>query len=482
MKISSLLSGGWGTELMDKIKNSLGTKIFLGIALILLAVSLLMFGILRFFMPRTYENELFAQVTANMQRLTSQMKNAPIDQWESMLAAFCAVNNTGVGVFDENGEQVAGFSVSVYTADKGVIEQKGDNFANALSVAFEQEGKFYSLVANVNVSAVSQMSGIFSKIFPYVLGFILIISILTAFFYSQFLAKPIINISNISKRMAALDMNWRCDASRSDEIGVLAGNLNEMALRLDSALCELQEANDKLKADIDREREQDKRRRDFFSAISHELKTPVTILKGELDGMLLNVGKFKDRDKYLQEAYQTTESIEKLVREIMTLARLDMIHLNMEEISMSHLADECCMIYKCIADNKHIQIDRQYNTDTTVKADKKQMMTVLSNIISNAVLHSPEGSHVNLCTFQKDNHAVLTVENTGIHIDPADISKVWEPFYRTDKSRNRDTGGSGLGLYIVKSILDLHGFWYWLENTDNGIKFTLVFPFSSVHV
>lgn len=475
MKISSLLSGGWVTELMDKIKNSLGTKIFLGIALILLAVSLLMFGILRFFMPRTYENELFAQVTANMQRLTSQMKNAPIDQWESMLAAFCAVNNTGVSVFDENGEQVAGFSVSVYTADKGVIEQKGDNFANALSVAFEQEGKFYSLVANVNVSAVSQMSGIFSKIFPYVLGFILIISILTAFFYSQFLAKPIINISNISKRMAALDMNWRCDASRSDEIGVLARNLNEMALRLDSALCELQEANDKLKADIDREREQDKRRRDFFSAISHELKTPVTILKGELDGMILNVGKFKDRDWYLQEAYQTTESIEKLVREIMVLARLDMISLNGEEMSLPDLVDECCRNYECFAYEKRIRINRQYSSDITIMADRKQMMTVLSNIINNAIMYSPEGSHVDICIFQKDGRSILTVENRGTPIDADDLSRIWEPFYRTDKSRSRDTGGSGLGLYIVKSILDLHRFQYWIENTDHGIKFTLTF-------
>lgn len=272
-----------------------------------------------------------------------------------------------------------------------------------------------------------------------------------------------------------LDMKWRCDDSRSDEIGILAGNLNEMALRLDRALCELQEANDKLKADIDREREQDKRRRDFFSAISHELKTPVTILKGELDGMILNVGKFKDRDRYLQEAYQTTESIEKLVREIMALARFDMISLNEEEMSVSDLADECCEIYECIAYEKRIQINRQYDSDIMITADRKQMTTVLSNIINNAIRYSPKDSHIDVCILKKDGREMLTVENRGTPIDADDLSRIWEPFYRTDKSRNRDTGGSGLGLYIVKSILDLHGFQYGIANTDHGIKFTLVF-------
>jgi two-component system sensor histidine kinase VanS len=248
-----------------------------------------------------------------------------------------------------------------------------------------------------------------------------------------------------------------------------------MAIRLDSAMKELQAANVQLQTDIEREREQERRRRDFFSAISHELKTPVTILKGELDGMILNVGKFKDRDKYLGEAHETTESIEKLVREIMTLAKLDTINLKPEDVKLSDLVSECLHKYEILAQDKHIEIESSLDDSITVNVDKKQMRTVLSNIIGNAVKHSPEGGHVDISVYGQDGKVELAVENSGIHIPSDELSQIWEPFYRTDKSRSRDTGGSGLGLYIVKTILDLYGLAYLFENTESGLRFKIVF-------
>lgn len=472
--ISSLLSGEWGIKLVGKIKNNLGIKIFLGIAAILLVVCLLMFVILWVFMPRTYKNELSEQLSENLQSFAGKLEATPVEQWESKLLSFCLDNNVGATIFDENRKQIASFSVSVYTSEDGVVTDQNARASldtATLVVPFEQNGKSYAITVLFNANAVSQVEGIFPKVFPYVLGIILIISALAAFFYSRFLAKPIVDISNVSKRLTTLDMTWRCDVKRTDEIGILADNLNEMAVRLDNALSELQTANEKLQTDIDKEREQDKRRRDFFSAISHELKTPVTILKGELDGMILNVGKFKDRDKYLQEAYQTTETIEKLVREILTLAKLDTLSLNLQEFPLCSLVDECCQTHIASAADKSIEISSHYEDNVTIRGDRTQMRTVVSNIISNAVKHSPESSAVDIRIAGR----TLTVENSGIHIAADELSKVWEPFYRTDKSRSRDTGGSGLGLYIVKSILDLHGFDYRLENTDIGIKFTITF-------
>lgn len=475
MRVLLLLFGEWGTNSVNKIKNSLGTKIFLSIAVILLVVCLLMFGMLRIFMPRTYEHELTAHLSTNLHSFANELETVPMEEWQNRLLSFCLDNNVGAAIFDENREQITAFSISVYAADHGEI--KGQNTAPSLDTAtlvftFEQDGATYIITVLTNANAVNQVAEIFPKVFPYVLGIILIMSALAAFFYSRFLAKPIVEISNVSKRMAALDMTWRCDVKRTDEIGILAGNLNEMAVRLDNALGELQTANEKLQADIDREREQDKRRRDFFSAISHELKTPVTILKGELDGMILNIGKFKDRDKYLQEAYQTTETIEKLVREILTLAKLDTLNLNLQELALDNLVDGCCQIHNVVAADKHIKISTHYEGEIVAQADRAQMQTVISNVIGNAVKHSPEGSMVDIRIADK----ILTVENSGVHIAEDELLQVWEPFYRTDKSRSRDTGGSGLGLYIVKSILDLHGFDYAFGNTDTGMKFTITFP------
>lgn len=369
-------------------------------------------------MPQTYEKDLTARFTVNLQKLASQMEAAPREQWETMLVSFCAENNAGVSVLDESGEQVAGFSISVYTAsDDEVVEQSGNTDFTGFSAFFENGGKSYTIVAYANAGAVEQVTGIFPRVFPYVLVIILVISVLVAFFYSIFLAKPIVDISNVSKRMTALDMTWRCNISRSDEIGVLAENLNDMAVRLDTALNDLQTANSKLQEDIDKEREQDKRPRDFFSAISHELKTPVTILKGELDGMILNVGKFKDRDKYLLEAYQTTDSIEKLVREILTLAKLDTISLDLREISLTPLVEECCQTHYAMAQNKHIEINSNIDNGMFICADKEQMRTVLSNIIGNAVKHSPEKSFVDIRMTDK----TLSIENSGVHINTDEL-------------------------------------------------------------
>jgi two-component system sensor histidine kinase VanS len=340
---------------------------------------------------------------------------------------------------------------------------------------FKSDDKTYMLATYANTESVGQVTGIFAKIFPFVLLVINVVSILTAYLYSRFLAKPIIDISNVSKKLTALDMSWRCDVSRADEIGVLAVNLNEMAIRLDLAMKELQTVNTRLLGDFEREREQERRRRDFFSAISHELKTPVTILRGEIEGMILNVGKFKDRDKYLQEAHKTTESIEKLVREIMTLAKSDTISLKPEAVKLSELVRDCLHKYVGLAQDKHIEIESSLEDSVTVSADQEQMRTVLSNIIGNAVTHSPEGGHVNISVSGLDGFVELSVENSGVHIPPDELRQIWEPFYRTDKSRSRDTGGSGLGLYIVKTILDLHKFAYRFENTESGMMFTITF-------
>jgi len=480
---------------VNRIKDKLGTKIFLGIGLSLLISCILIFGMLRIVMPLTYEYHLSAQLMSNSNELILALEQTPQDQWEHLLTSFSIENGASINIGNGIGSiavvNPTNYFVSYsFSSSFGVgifhdIDVQENNLTDIMDISslsivqdFWSGGTAYTITVfgDMVTRSVMQVTDIFTEVFPYVLALILFISFVTAFVYSRILAKPIVKISNVSKRMANLELTKRCDTSRSDEIGILANNLNEMAEKLSASMDELKNANEKLQADIKKEREHERRRRDFFTAISHELKTPVTILKGELDGMILNIGKFKNRDKYLQEAYKTSESIEKLVREIMTLAKLDTICLQLDVIQLSEITDKVIDVYETIIQNKQIKVSYKYDKNAIVKADKIQMKTVISNIIGNAVKHSPKQCLVDISIIKNDDKVLLSVQNSDIKISSEELPLLWEPFYRTDKSRSRDTGGSGLGLYIVKTILDIHGFSYQFESTETGMMFTIEFP------
>jgi two-component system sensor histidine kinase VanS len=319
------------------------------------------------------------------------------------------------------------------------------------------------MYALASSAAVRQVTNIMNSILPLAFAASLLISAGIAFVYSRRLAKPIVAISKVSRKMSSVDLSSRCDVERTDEIGDLARDLNSMA--------------EKLQADFERERRQEKQRRDLFTAISHELKTPITILKGEIGGMIDNIGVYKDRDTYLQNAFKTTEQMEYLVREILTVSRLETkeIRLALGELDMSVAVNDFCQKYEDLASSQNVALVCYCEDGLFAKADKLQIQSAISNIISNAIFHSPQGEMVNVQLVKSDGAGVLTVENTG-HINEADLENLFEPFYRGEKSRNRYTGGSGLGLYIVKRILEMHGFSFNIACVDGKVVFTVKFP------
>jgi two-component system sensor histidine kinase VanS len=272
-------------------------------------------------------------------------------------------------------------------------------------------------------------------------------------------------------------MTWRCAIVRSDEIGVLAESLNTLAQNLDTALRDLKSANNKLQEDIERERKQEKKRRDFFAAVSHELKTPITIIKGELEGMIQNIGIYKNRDQYLRHSLKTAMTMEKLVQEILSVTKMEVdgFTLDLKEVDLSRLVDTCCRQIAGIAEDKSIKVDTSIEKNVMIHADKKLLSKAFSNVMNNAVFHSPVGALIQMKLSELKKTIILSVENSGVHIGQDDMDQLFTPFYRTDKSHNRQSGGSGLGLYITKTILDLHKAMYKIENTENGVKFTICF-------
>ena len=347
-----------------------------------------------------------------------------------------------------------------------------DNSTPSMSCSstFQDNGQSYQLYANIALIAVSQSYGILLQLLPLIVGIILVVSVLGAVICSRYYSKPLVSISNVAKRMTTLDMTWKCEVNRKDEIGVLAASLNEMSQRLSDTMDSLKAANWQLKKDIEREREQEKQRVEFFTAVSHELKTPIAIIKGQLEGMIYQVGEYKDRDTYLRRCMKTTNDMEALVKEILSAARMggSDFHLERTDLDISQMLRKVCQQFRGRMEDKQIELRMDIQPEYHYQGDRRLMEKVFTNVIGNAVAYSPVGAVITVT--QKDE--VFSVENTGVHIAEEDLERIFTPFYRVDKSRNRNSGGSGLGLYITKTILDHHEIIHNMVNTENGVKFT----------
>lgn len=225
----------------------------------------------------------------------------------------------------------------------------------------------------------------------------------------------------------------------------------------------------RLVADVADAKRAERQRRDFFAAVSHELKTPLCALKAQIECMLYGIGDFADRDKHLPAALKATENLEGLVGEVLFVAGLEADDLDraQEDVSAAALVRETCDALAPLANERGIVLDVDLQGDATVRANPALMAKALANVVSNGVAYSPGGARVSV----RLADGTLTVENTGVELSEEELARAFEPFYRAETSRNRATGGSGLGLYIVKTVLDRYGIPFSLSSADDRVVF-----------
>ena len=449
-----------------KIKSSLWLKIFLLLTTLLFAVSILLYGTIMAVMPASYKYALTSNYTEQVSRLIADLEHHDLDDATQKIYEFCINNNAGALL---SGNQTS------LSFGEGILDeqQREQNVFQTASASLALENGTYTLQITMSARAVNQLTETFWRLLPIVGIAVLAISLSASYFVTRLLTKPILEISDISKRLTTLDMTWRCDTSRTDEVGTLALNLNTMAARLDSTLKELSAANEKLQADIEQERRQEKLRVDFFRAVSHELKTPITVLKGELEGMIYQVGEYKDHDTHLRQSLRTVNDMELLVKEILSASRMagSDFSLTLSDVDLSQLVRECCRKWQGAAEDREQRFQAEIEDGRTCQGDMALLQKAVSNIIGNAVAHSPSQAEISVTLAGN----ILQVRNSGVSIDSANLEKIFEPFYRVDRSHNRNTGGSGLGLYIVKTILERHGFSFRMNSTDDEVCFTVIF-------
>lgn len=452
--------------MIKRIKNSLSAKVFFWIAGLLVLCSLLIYGMVMFFLPQSYTAVVSNRAVDEMNQLAETLAQTNYADADEVIEEFCKNQQAMIILSDGNRNTTFGF-----VSEESI--KRNETMTYTAQTNFLDREENFSLTITISVSAGHELTMAFLKLLPLLLALILLISGSGAFLCSRILVKPVLEISRISKRMANLDMTWDCQVNRTDELGVLANSLNTMAKRLDTAMKELESANEQLREDMEHITELSHQRRDFFAAASHELKTPITILKGQIESMIMGIGRYKDKDKVLSETLKEVEDMEQLVKEILTISKIEMEDLagKKEPVSLSDTLVKVTESLEPLAHEHRIAVHLEMDEMITVHGNASLLEKAIHNIMNNAIRHSPEGAEV----FVHLSAPALAVTNTGAAIPEEDLPVLFTPFYRVEKSRNKVTGGSGLGLYLVKAILELHGFHYRIENSEAGVVFTIGF-------
>lgn len=325
---------------------------------------------------------------------------------------------------------------------------------------------------------VDEAVAVLKDFYVYIYIIALILIFILSFIYSNMISKPLINLNNTASKMAELDFSEKCDDARGDEIGNLARTLNFLSDNLYKTMNSLKESNKKLKKDIEKEKQLEKMRKEFVAAASHELKTPISIIEGYAEGIQDGIAGEDEIDEYLDVIIDESQKMGRLVSDMLELSSLDSgkFKMNKKEFLLSDLIYEVVKRIKLtrIKDDKG-ENSKKVNIDVLGKlnvfGDKGTIEEVITNFLTNAVRHTKEGGNIYVRAFEKENHVLVEIENEGDTIPNEHIDRIWERFYKIDKSRKRDYGGTGLGLSIVKEILELHNSEYGVENTDKGVKF-----------
>lgn len=360
-----------------------------------------------------------------------------------------------------------------YTLQKVYDERLGDYYLEIWGTL----DNGYSIILRTPIQGIKDNVNISTTLIKYVGGAILAVGIIAAFVVSTYITRPIKQLSNIAEKMSEMDFNARYEGSDKGEIGLLGKSMNNMSEKLEQNIAELKKANLELKKDIDKKEKLEIMRTDFLSNVSHELKTPIALIQGYAEG--LKEGITDDPESmefYCDVIMDEANKMNTMVKRLLTLNQIEFGNdePEMERFDINELIASVADANAIRAGQKNMSIvfDNR-NEHNFVWADEYKTEEVLTNYISNALNHCDGKRAIEVRTEKSENGGTITVivYNSGKNIADEDLERIWEKFYKTDKARTREYGGNGIGLSIVKAIMDSMGQEYGVRNVSDGVEF-----------
>lgn len=337
----------------------------------------------------------------------------------------------------------------------------------------------YKLYIRIPVAPIEESVRISNNVLLLIGLLTIIVAALAVSIISRRFTEPILELNDITKQMAKLDFSkkYRINDS-SDEINELGKNINTMSDKLEGTIKKLKDTNMELEKDIEEKSKIDEMRKQFISDVSHELKTPIALIQGYAEGLIENVNTDEESKKFYAEVIlDESNKMDRLVKQLLELMKLEYgkREFNDKEFDLVELINGVIQNFQVMLEEKEVLVVFNKEDKILVKADEVCTNQVITNYFTNAIKHVEmiDGKKQIEIRIQKldDKKARVYVFNTGIQIADEELDRIWGRFYKVDSSRNREDGGSGIGLSLVKAIQNNYKNAYGVENKPNGVEF-----------
>ena len=485
--------------------SSVKVKLFLTLSLTILLIIVFLIIVNNFALENFYLYSKEKTLKSVYETINNHYKNVSIENDISTELEKIAIrNNFDILIKDNNG-------INVYTTNKnfsstiGTINDIMNKFDMTTGKELESNDKFsikkqrdikngmsyimlsgvldngYFLYIRIPVTSIQDSVKISNRFLWLMAGFTILISAIMVSIVSRKFTEPILELNTIAKKMSNLDFSQKYKTTGAkDEINDLGKSINTMSEKLETTIKQLRSSNIELERDIEEKSKIDEMRKTFISDVSHELKTPIALIQGYSEGLLENVNSDEESRKFYAEVIlDETNKMDRLVKQLLELMKLEYgkREFNDKEFNIVEVEKEVIRKSQVMLEENNIKVKWENTEDVNVFADDFYIEQVITNYITNAIKNAkptPNGekiirikNEVNSYT----NKVCVKVFNTGDNIKEEDLNRIWNRFYKVDESRNREDGGTGIGLAFVKAIMNNYGNKYGVINKEDGVEF-----------
>lgn len=325
-----------------------------------------------------------------------------------------------------------------------------------------------------NYQSMMESISISNHFLAYIGVFVTLLGGIVLFIVSRNFTKPILELSKVADQMSHLEFDRRYEVKRQDEIATLGKSINTMADKLEKTISELKTANNELQRDIENKIQIDEMRTEFLSNVSHELKTPIALIQGYAEGLQENISDdVESREFYCEVIIDEANKMNRMVKKLLSLNQIEFGKepVNFERFDLVELIRSVLDASEILFRQKEAKLSFEAEEPVYVWAEEYLVEEVVTNYVSNALNHVSGERNIVIQLEKKEDTVRVLVYNDGEQIPEAELDKVWIKFYKVDKARTREYGGSGIGLSIVKAIMNTLNQDYGVQNREQGVEF-----------